>query len=88
VKSMLPAQKPWFLVITLSKGGLKPDLYPRPPDLHQNVLNINANIPGKSVVPGKSLRNPFSGRIFHPFPPCPPGHLPPQTECAGVLRCI
>jgi hypothetical protein len=22
------------------------------------------------------------------FPPCPPGHLPPQTDCAGVLRYV
>ena len=32
--------------------------------------------------------NPLSDRDFHPFPPCPPGHFPPQTECAGVLGCI
>jgi len=35
---------------------------------------------------GGAVGNPFPGRDFHPSPPCPPGHLPPQTEFAGVLR--
>jgi hypothetical protein len=28
----------------------------------------------------------LSDRDFHPVPPCPPGHLPPQTECADVHK--
>jgi len=27
--------KPWFLIVSLPKGGQKPELYPRPLDLHQ-----------------------------------------------------
>jgi hypothetical protein len=37
---------------------------------------------------GGAFGNPFSGRDFRPVPPCPPGHLQSQTECAGVLRYI
>ena len=32
--------------------------------------------------------NPLFGRDFRPCPPCPPRHLPPKTECAGVLKYI
>jgi len=49
----------WCLIISLispcQKGGPKPNLHPRPSDLHQNVPNIIANTPGKLMVPGRSF---------------------------------
>jgi hypothetical protein len=77
--------KPWFLVVSLPKGGQKPDLHPRPPDHHQKVPNIIANTPGELMVPGKCF---WKFTFWQGFSPCPPRHLPPQTECAGVLRYI
>jgi len=77
--------KPWVLLVSLPKGGPKADLHPRPPDLHQNVPNIIANTPGTLMVPGRSF---WKFIFWQGFPPCPPGHLPPQTECAGVLKYI
>ena len=70
------------LHFSLPKGGPKPDLDPRPPDLHQNVRNIIANTPGKLLAPEGSF---WKSIFWQGFPPCPPGHLPPQTEYAGVL---
>jgi len=64
------------------KGGPKPDLHPKTPDLHQNVHNIIANTPGKLLAPEGSF---WISIFWQGFPPCPPGHLPPQTEYAGVL---
>jgi hypothetical protein len=43
------------LHFSLPKGGPKPDLDPRPPDLHQNVCNIIANTTGKLMAPGRSF---------------------------------
>jgi hypothetical protein len=79
----------WCLIlnrtIPCQKGGPKPDLHPRPPDLHQNVPNFIANTPGKLLAPEGSF---WKSTFWQGFPPCPPGHLPPQTECAGVLTYI
>jgi len=33
------------------------------------------------LAPGSFWKSTF----WQGFPPCPPGHLPPKTECAGVL---
>jgi len=52
VQRLVPDCKSHF---PLPKGGLKPDLHPRPPDLHQNVPQIIANTFGKLMVPGRSL---------------------------------
>jgi hypothetical protein len=37
------------------------------------------------MVPERSFWN---STFWQRFPPCPPGHLPPQIECAGVLIYI
>jgi len=71
--------------ISLPKPGSKSDPHPRPPDLHQNVPNICANTPGKLLAPEGSY---WESTFWQGFPPCPPGHLPPQTEYAGVLGYI
>jgi len=48
----------WCLIVNCTfpcQGGPKPDLHPRPPDLHQNnVPNTIANTPGKLMAPGRS----------------------------------
>jgi hypothetical protein len=67
-----------------AKTGSKSDPHPRPPDLHQNVPNNIANTPGKLLAPEGS----FWKSLSDGFPPCPPGHLPPQTEYAGVLSYV
>ena len=64
------------------KGGPKPDLDPRPPDLHQNVHNIIANTPGKLMAPEGSFGNPLSDRDFHP------AHLGTSRHKLSVQRCL
>ena len=81
VQRLVPDCKSHF---SLPKGGPKPNLHPRPSD-HQNVPNMIANTPGKSMVPGRSF---WKSTFWQGFPPCPLKHLPPQTECAGVLGYI
>jgi len=39
------------LTFHCQKGGPKPDLHPRPPDLQQNVRNFIADTPGKLLAP-------------------------------------
>ena len=56
------------------------------------TLCIYLNEPRKTIAtPNGSVVDAWlwiilSGKDFHPGPPCPPGHLPPQIEFAGVLR--
>jgi hypothetical protein len=71
-----PCTPPKALVFVASKRGLKPDLHPRPLDLHQSVPVIIANTPGKLMVPGRSF---WKSIFWQVFSPCPPGHLPPQN---------
>jgi hypothetical protein len=70
---------------SLPKGGPKSDLHPRPLDLCQNVPDNIANTPVDGTW--EELLK-LHCRNFQPISPCPPGHLPPQTECAGVLRYV
>jgi len=70
------------LSFSCQKRGPKPDLHPRPPHLHHNVRNIIANTPGKLLAPEGSF---WKSSFWQGFPPCPPGHLPSQTEYARVL---
>ena len=73
------------------RGVQKPDLDPRPPDLHQNVRNIIANTPGKLLAPEGSFFNPFSGRDFHPAHLSTSRHKQSMQSCSvgsSLRSCI
>jgi hypothetical protein len=44
---------------------------------------MNENTPGKFLAPGKSC---VESTFWQGFPPCPPEHLPLQTECRGTKK--
>jgi len=78
VQWLMPDCKSHF---SLPKGGLTPD-----PRTFTKMSAILLQTPLVSCWHQRgAFGNPLSGRDFHPGPPCPPGHLPPQTEFAGVL---
>ena len=79
VQWLMPDCESYF---SLPKEGSKPDLHPRPPDLHQNVRNIIRKPLVSCWHRGETFGNPLSDRDFHP------AHLSTQLHKLSVQGCL
>ena len=96
------ARRPYAQPVSLERHGHRNNknsnhqIYVQTREVDTKIINwalfIHLNEPSKTIAnPNGSVVDAWlwiilSGRDFHPGPPCPPGHLPPQIEFAGVLR--